>query len=80
MGINAFQTSAFQQATGTCAFQELTTVITGGRYITEKEVQVDQNPWKYKAGLDTLYRHIAAVNLGQKGGMAYANALQKKSR
>ncbi len=83
MGTNAFQHNAFQQTVGFVAFQELIVIpaaIAGGRYITEQEVQESSvQKWKYQAGLDSLYKHIAATRLGYKGGMAYASTLGKKS-
>lgn len=61
MGINAFQHNAFQQTVGHVAFQELTTVVVitgGGR--------------RYNEGLEKVYRHIAATQLGKKGGLTNA--------
>lgn len=72
---NAFQTTAFQQTVGFVAFQEFTGVVTGGLSIaSEKEIEV----WQYKPYPDTLFRHMAAVLLGQKGGQAYASSLKKR--
>lgn len=64
MGLNAFQSSAFQQLTGTCAFQEL---IAGGGDAYDEDY-VPAKHWRYKPGSDTVWRHIAAITLGQKGG------------
>lgn len=42
----------------------------GGRYITESEVEHSfDTVWRYKEGLNALYKHMAAVNLGRAGGL-----------
>lgn len=67
---NAFQSNAFQETFGHVAFQEA--VYTGGAGRRQEE-EVSK-PWRYKAGIDTVYRHIAAVHLGRKGGYAKSNS------
>jgi len=64
MGVNAFQSNAFQQ-TVVCAFQEF--IATGGGSGGEDYVPVKH--WKYQPHDDTVWRHIAAMSLGRLGGL-----------
>ncbi len=68
---NAFQHNAFQQTIGFVAFQGF--FVGGGR---RQEVEIDK-PWRYQPGIDTLYRHIAATYLGQKGGLSNASKFKR---
>ncbi len=79
MGVNAFQHNAFQQTFDRVAFQEA--VFGAGRYVSEEEVRESLiQKAKYQAGLSEIYKKIAAINLGRKGGLSYASTLSKKSR
>lgn len=77
MVLNAFQSSAFQQLTGICAFQEFIASSGGGGGAYDEDY-VPTKHWRYKPGSGTVWRHIAATELGRKGGQQYAFNLLKR--
>lgn len=76
-GINAFQSSAFQQ-TVVCAFQEFISTSSGRRYTEEEAAEALAKFWSHKADKDSVWRHIAAVSLGRKGGLTHADNLKQR--